>query len=62
MTDEHRGLGRHVGQVVQQGGALVGVHLFLFLIILVVVVVVVVVVPLFLMVFGFSTCCWWCYC
>ena len=27
MTDEHRGLGRHVGQVVQHGGALVGVHL-----------------------------------
>ena len=27
MTDEHRGLGRHVGQVVQHGSALVGVHL-----------------------------------
>ena len=27
MTDEHRGLGCHVGQVVQHGGALVGVYL-----------------------------------
>ena len=27
MTDENRGLGGHIGEVVEHGGALVGVHL-----------------------------------